>query len=99
MQLQQMQKEAGGSLTIEKKANMNMLFGDPEPKTDKKLTITYQYGEGEVLTEEYPESNRETNIVFSATDKPTDKMYGRMTLTVHKAQDLKGRQRAAQRSK
>ncbi len=85
--LQLMQKEGNGALTIDKKQDLNMLFGDPEPGASKKLLITYQYGE-DPLTDEIPEGPREQTIVYQAEDKPTDKMFGKLVLTVDRASDL-----------
>jgi len=81
-----LQKQQEGALAFDAKADFNKSFGDPEPGADRKLVLTYQYGDGEVLTDEYDE--RHAAIEYTAQDKPTDRMIGKLTVTVHRAADL-----------
>jgi len=65
-----------------------LLFSDPEGGAAKKLVLKYRYGkDGEVLTDEYPELH--PVIEYQSDDRPEHKLYGKMTITIHRASDLK----------
>jgi len=85
--LQRIQKENEGAVKVDAKEDLNLLFSDPEPGAPKKLSITYQYGDGDVLTDEYPEKH--DSFEYMADDRPEHKVYGKMHVTVHRASDLR----------